>query len=284
MHPHLQTWDSYYDDAASYVDYASDNLPAYGLQQVVITGKKLPDYTNFAVQDVNYAEFTKLAGISGDGGGGGGGGTSTANGCGNGKQLVNWGLIQGFEGSSLKGDVPLDANGHPASQSGVTIASGFDLGAHDTHDFQTLGFSAQLTNKLTPYIGLKGQAASDYAHAHPLTITDADATTINAASHAETLSKLVVAYDTRVGQAGAFYQLPSQAQTVIASLSFQYGDLSTKADHFWSDVVYQDWSAAVGELRQFFDAYPTRRNHEADLLQQAIDAKLLQPGKLCVGQ
>lgn len=68
-----------------------------------------------------------------------------------------------------------------------------------------------------------------------------------------------------------FSRLPSEAQTVIASVSFQYGvNLDLRAPRFWRAVASQDWAAAVAELRRFGDAYPTRRRREADLLTRIV--------------
>lgn len=64
----------------------------------------------------------------------------------------------------------------------------------------------------------------------------------------------------------AFFDLPAEAQTVIASVAFQYGDLSIAAPRFWRAVCKQDWHAAIAELRDFGDEYHSRRHLEADLL------------------
>jgi GH24 family phage-related lysozyme (muramidase) len=53
---------------------------------------------------------------------------------------------------------------------------------------------------------------------------------------------------------------------VVASVAFQYGDLSRRTPNFWRQVTSGDWDAALNNLRHFGDKYPTRRNKEADLL------------------
>lgn len=132
----------------------------------------------------------------------------------------------------------------------------------------------------TPYMGLKNAAAQTQLNSSPLSITSAQATEINQAVKANALSKLVVNYDNAVG-AGAFYSLPQEAQTSIASVSFQYGNLANSAPTFWGKVVAKDWAGAVSELRNFGDSYPTRRGLEADRLQQGIDNAQLHAGKTC---
>lgn len=72
------------------------------------------------------------------------------------------------------------------------------------------------------------------------------------------MNDLVVKYDSAVG-AGEFYKLPTEAQTVIASVAFQYGNLATSAPKFWAEATSKDWSGAISELRDFGDVYNTRR-------------------------
>ena len=90
----------------------------------------------------------------------------------------------------------------------------------------------------------------------------------------------MVLYDSAVGIAGAFYDLPGEAQTVIASVSFQYGNLAIKAPNFWHQVVEMNWSGAEANLRHFGDDFATRRNAEADMLKTARDAGRLNDGEL----
>ncbi|CAN99524.1 hypothetical protein predicted by Glimmer/Critica [Sorangium cellulosum So ce56] len=54
-----------------------------------------------------------------------------------------------------------------SSQSGVTIATGFDLGARGLGDLRTLGLPDVLIGKLTPYLGNKTVTAKLYLDRHP---------------------------------------------------------------------------------------------------------------------
>ena len=76
-----------------------------------------------------------------------------------------------------------------------------------------------------------------------------------------------------------FAGLFPEAQTVIASVSFQNGDLATATPNFWAQVTDQDWYAALGNLRKFGDKFGPRRNREADFLQKGMDRlkKFVQP-------
>ncbi len=65
---------------------------------------------------------------------------------------IDWNFIAKEEGKRiLKGYVPLPDK----SKSGVTIASGFDLGQHNESDLKGLKLSAALMKKLKPYLLLK---------------------------------------------------------------------------------------------------------------------------------
>lgn len=65
-----------------------------------------------------------------------------------------------------------------------------------------------------------------------------------------------------------FDQLSSACQTLIASVAFQYGNLAICTPNFWLQVTIGDWQTALNNLRHFGDMYPTRRNIEANLLEQ----------------
>jgi GH24 family phage-related lysozyme (muramidase) len=92
---------------------------------------------------------------------------------------------------------------------------------------------------------------------------------------AHTIQKLAATYnaDEQTGQ--TFYELPAGVQTAITDLAYQYGDgtnLATRTPTYWNDVITGDWSAAVNELNNFGDHFPTRRGLEAKLIQNDIDA------------
>lgn len=155
------------------------------------------------------------------------------------------------------------------SRSGVTVATGFDLGQRNEADLARLGLTTRLIAQLKPYLGLTGNQASEYLREHPLEISRSDAGAIDRAVKAAQVRQLQLKYmasphnERRI----AFSRLPSEAQTVIASVSFQYGvNLDLRTPRFWRAVASQNWSNAVVELRRFGDAYPTRRRREADLL------------------
>lgn len=172
---------------------------------------------------------------------------------------IDWDFIGELEGKrKLKGYVP-DAEG---SKSGVTIATGFDLGARNLSDLA--GLPQDIIDVLTPYLGIKGAAASDLAS--ELVVDDSQAKIIDEFSHNEAVERLSSSWESKTGT--PFSELPMGKATTIASVAFQYGDLASKAPNFWEQVTNDDWDGAVANLRNFGDNYKTRRNKEAEYFQK----------------
>ena len=79
-------------------------------------------------------------------------------------------------------------------------------------------------------------------------------------------------YDSAASNKKSFFDLPAEAQTVIASVSFQYGvNLNAAAPKFWKAVTARDEVEASKLLKHFGDVYPVypiRRKKEAALLEK----------------
>ena len=174
--------------------------------------------------------------------------------------MIDFSFIAKLEGNELHGYVPEPRN----SSSGVTIASGFDIGQHGAIEI-TAAFEPSLANKLMPYTGKIKYDAQYYLQNHPLQITRADAIVINTYSHKTAEQRLHRQWQKSTANCD-FEQLPSACQTVIASVAFQYGNLATRTPNFWLQVTTGAWQAAIKNLRNFGDNYPSRRHQEADLL------------------
>ncbi len=194
-----------------------------------------------------------------------------------GKTDVDWSFISEREGGQLlTGYVP-NASG---SQSGVTIGTGVDLGQRSESDIDALDISADLKTKLKLYCLKKSKGATDYLKQTPLTITADDARSLDKAIKQPLLDKLIAAYDAAVDKANLadscnrvhFNELSQGVQTALASASFQYGSLSGSTPNFWKQVTEQRWKDASDNLKNFRDAYPTRRKLEAGLIDAAISA------------
>jgi GH24 family phage-related lysozyme (muramidase) len=171
-------------------------------------------------------------------------------------------------GRRTKGYIPAAA----VSKSGVTIATGFDLGARNEGDLSRLGLGKDLVAKLKPYLGKVKVEAESLLKTTPLTITDDEAEFIDKAvkkAQVDTLKTRYLAAAENTAKKD-FFDLPANAQTAIASVAFQYGDLSKKTPKFWKAAAAQSWSEASDVLKSFGDAYRTRRKLEADLLDRLV--------------
>jgi hypothetical protein len=201
---------------------------------------------------------------------------------------VDWKFIAGREDTRTQGYVPLDANKHPDSNSGATIATGFDLGQHNAADLRALGMPDDFINRVSPLLApqdrkgqpLLGQAAQDYLTAHPLTITPAEVQQLDTAAASQEYNQVARAYNGAQTTGARFQDLPQDAQTAIMDIAHQYGaaGLPDSAPNFWNQVTNGQWQAAHDNLMAFKDKNPTRRKQEAGLLLNAINSgNLPQP-------
>jgi hypothetical protein len=179
------------------------------------------------------------------------------------KTKVNFGFISGLEGGpTCTGYVP----DPKYSKSGVTIATGFDLGQRSVNDLQTL-LPQALVQKLAPYCGLTKHDAVTALHDTPLSITPDDANLIDLCVKSQLLEQLQHRYNR--DSVLPFDLLKEQQQTVIASVAFQYGNLARRCPNFWRAATQQNWHQMAIELRDFGDRYHSRRNREANYLDMA---------------
>ena len=192
---------------------------------------------------------------------------------------VDWDFIATLEGAALKGYVPNDGSGNPDANSGVTIAVGFDLGRRSVASLEALGLEAGLIATLTPYLGLRGQAAQTFLDGKPLTITAAQEQAIDADAFNTYYNAVAGNYNAASGGI-RFQSLAQGAQTAIVSVAYQYGtNLAAKTPKFWTEVVDCQWQAAYDNLMNFGDRFPTRRHKEAARLLAAIKSGTLPPPK-----
>lgn len=188
---------------------------------------------------------------------------------------VDWDFIQAREGLELNGYVPKDKTGAPDANSGVTIAVGFDLGGRTVASLEAQGLTPDIVALLTPYLGLKGQAAQACLAGQPLTITAAQAQLIDCQAFNSYYGAVAANYDHAAGGI-AFESLHRGAQTAIVSVAYQYGtNLAKAAPNFWKQVTGCLWQAAYENLMNFGDAFPSRRRLEAAELLTAINSGTL---------
>lgn len=151
--------------------------------------------------------------------------------------------------------------------SGVTIATGVDLGQTDAVTLREYGVDKELVEQLAPYIGLKRDAAIRKLSQEPLRINPSDAEQLDNCVHAGYLRRFVrPAYDKASDV--SFDELPIEAQAVVFSCCYQKGCGGVRRDwpKLWSYLTSQDWCAASRELKNGFKQYKLRRRIEGELL------------------
>lgn len=180
--------------------------------------------------------------------------------------MIDFDFISKLEGGRrTTGYVP-DPQG---SRSGVTIATGIDLGQMGERDLSQLNLPSDLKNKFLPYLGKIKFEAVSLLDTMPLSVTDEEAKLLDKEVKTRFVRDLARKYSRTA--TGNFEELPDGVQTVIASVAFQYGDLGSSTPNFWRQVTEGDWQGAYLNLRHFGDAYATRRNKEADLLKNSLE-------------
>ena len=175
---------------------------------------------------------------------------------------VDFNFIKEQEGFKTTGYVPVDKDGKVLGSSGVTVASGFDLGQRGINDLQ--GLPKELVKKLSPFVGLQGSKALN--NANKLVLTNEEALTVNKFAKKQELGRLSKKWKAETGT--DFSSLPKEQATAIASVAFQYGDLETKAPNFWNQVTTGNWDGAKKNLANFGDKYDSRRKRELEYLNQ----------------
>ena len=175
---------------------------------------------------------------------------------------INWEFISELEGKGVKKAYV------PSDNSGVTVATGFDLKEKDVELMTEMGISEDTTNLLSQFFGMSGAEAKE-ASAN-FSLTDDQVTEIDKASHSWYANQVKKAYENGDHQT-AWDDLTEAQRTVIASVGFQHGTSFKRKDGTEMNYIKQaranDWEALLANLRNFGDDFNTRRNKEADFLE-----------------
>lgn len=176
---------------------------------------------------------------------------------------IDWNMIHLLENSQniTKAVVP------KFGTSGVTIADGFDLGHQNKKSLEALKIPNSINLKLVPYLGLKRDKAESKLKEKPLNLSKNELAIINEKLRKYLPLKLEKEFNAK--SKFNFRTLPKEAQTVIYSVYHQYGNLN-RTPKFFGFVINKNWKAAVAELNDFKDSYPTRRKKEAKLLSNLL--------------
>ncbi|MGH6942764.1 MAG: pesticin C-terminus-like muramidase, partial [Geminicoccaceae bacterium] len=160
-------------------------------------------------------------------------------------------------------------------KSGVTIGTGFDLGQRTAEDIDRLDLPQSFRDRLKPFAGMTRAQAIEALHRTPLRITKEEADLLDREARRDTINTIIQNYNRR--SRFDFRDLPSAMQTVIASVGFQHGPSLRTVPRFLKFATAGDLPAMVGELRDFNNDYPDRRNREADYLERNIPVPQLKP-------
>lgn len=178
---------------------------------------------------------------------------------------LDWDFISELEGKLIaKGYVPM--SGH----SGVTIASGFDIGNHSIQDLVDMRLPQDLVTKLHIYTEVKGDQAVKVLNEKPLFLNQDELNELDTCVKQYYAENVEHEFDTNATHELKFCDLDQPKQTVICSVSFQYGSLKKKCPQFFRAITQGLWKAAVEELQNFGDAYKQRRLKEAALLKSSL--------------
>lgn len=180
--------------------------------------------------------------------------------------MIKWAFIEELEGAAEStGYVPRDKDGNPLGRSGVTIASGVDLGQRSVDGWARLAIHELTLELIAPYCGVTGNAAVKLLKERPLTLPE---------EHVRELDNCLRADFTRaverqwnLDSADEWDALDDRQQTIVMSVAWQYGSPNKRCPTFWGHATGGRWEDVIRELRDFGDAYPTRRNKEADYLE-----------------
>jgi hypothetical protein len=185
--------------------------------------------------------------------------------------MINWHFIEDLEGKAVtKGYVPKDSDGNVLGGSGVTIASGVDLGQRSAVEWKRLGLHARTLELIRPYCGVKGEAAVNLLERSPLILSEENVREIDTCLRVE-FDRIVSEHFNNaagIARGPTWDELTDERQTVVMSVAWQYGTPWKRCPTFWRYATSGDWTGVIAELRDFGDAYPTRRGKEANYLEE----------------
>ena len=183
--------------------------------------------------------------------------------------------LERFEGKGIcRGYVPVDKDGNPLGESGVTIATGLDLGQQTQKELAAMGLPATIINRFIPYLGARKKEALYILARSPLVLTREEVDLVDAAVHAKYTGETADMF----GRA-AFTAAPREVQAVAVSLHFQFGTpfrgSSPALGKAWESMRRGEYRHAAAQLREplgwsaSHQRYMKRRQAEAVLLEKA---------------
>lgn len=168
---------------------------------------------------------------------------------------------------------PLDPVKFPLS--GITIGTGVDLGYRTASEMTNYGVSAAGVAALSPYLGLTGYSAVNYATAHGYpSISISDAVALSDGLYNSIQSQLIRNYNSANTINVPFDQLPSAVQTTLMDIAYNSPNVASAAPIFWSQMTSGRYADAVNTLFHWKSdgTSDPRHKDDANTLQNAINA------------
>jgi hypothetical protein len=235
--------------------------------QQKLSEEKLPSQNDKTTQAANQDDFSGLLGLEGN--------SPSLFGKTNslfdmGEEVAINPIVSKFEGGQK-----LTAYEPPAKGSGVTVATGIDLGQRSTKELADLGLSEALIKKVQPYLGKKDEEAKKLLKSQPLKLTQDEADQLDGAVGQKISNEISDNYFKATGQ--ELSELPEEARTVIESLAYNFGaNLEDKLPTLWRHVINNDWAKVQDFLLNTKWKQPeltSRRKQEAALLSPLLEGK-----------
>ena len=175
-------------------------------------------------------------------------------------------FVAGNEGGAIEGYVP-QRNGVAMGVSGVTIATGLDLGQQSEASLRGMGFTEEEITNLSPYLGLQQEEAIDYLAKNPLSITQEDADTWKNRVFDAYEKKAAGAWEANMAEGGTdWYDLTESQRTVAYDVFYQHGvGKSGKAKDIKEAIYAEDWDRAKS-LMEESEMYATRNQARSNLI------------------
>ena len=170
----------------------------------------------------------------------------------------------------------MDPNKKVLGQSGITFATGFDVGQHSEKEIKSYGFPKALEEKLLPFAGIKKERAKELLPlARDTILTKEEANRVDLVIKGGHLKAAIKSWNAnRLENTPLFKDLSSAQQTILLSRTFHQGpDMPNTpiAKNFYESAINNNWIKSEKYLKNYkvTDAYYINRvNKEANFLQQ----------------
>lgn len=138
---------------------------------------------------------------------------------------IDFPFVAELEESSEFGYVPWGKGAPKGNHSGVTVATGFDLGGRKEEELRILKVSEPLIEKLKPYLGKQQQDACNALARKPLTLTAKEAEELDAIEFENKAKEIIKRWNALAKKKGAtrFEDLTQGQQTALFSRTYQHG-------------------------------------------------------------